>query len=156
MTLTYLLFSSTPLAIALLLCSLLSCFWEVLQNLGSDHLPILLIVPLFPVFCPKKRSSSIFRKLIKMTLLFTLTLTVLLQRSMHLFFILLLYISATECCQIFYHFWSHQTPTSSLFTEVKKAVGERCKAFAVAEVIKSIRLTFLLPDMPCLSSQGLG
>ena len=30
----------------------LSCYWEVLQNLGSDHLPILLSVPLSPVFCP--------------------------------------------------------------------------------------------------------
>ena len=28
----------------------LSCFWEILQDLSSDHLPILLTVPLSPVF----------------------------------------------------------------------------------------------------------
>ena len=32
----------------------LSCSWEVLQDLGSDHLTILLPVPLSPVFCPNK------------------------------------------------------------------------------------------------------
>ena len=36
----------------------LSCFWEVLQDLGSDHLPILLSVPLSPVFRPSKRPPS--------------------------------------------------------------------------------------------------
>ena len=36
----------------------LSCFWEVLQNLGSDHLPILLSVPLSPVFHPNERPPS--------------------------------------------------------------------------------------------------
>ena len=36
----------------------LSCSWEVLQHLGSDHLPILLSVPLSPVFCPNKRRIS--------------------------------------------------------------------------------------------------
>ena len=33
----------------------LSCFWEVLQDLGSDHLPILLFVPLSPVFRANER-----------------------------------------------------------------------------------------------------
>ena len=33
----------------------LSCSWEVLQDLGSDHLPILLSVPLSPVFRPNER-----------------------------------------------------------------------------------------------------
>ena len=32
----------------------LSCSWEVLQNLGSDHLPILLTVPLSALFCPNE------------------------------------------------------------------------------------------------------
>ena len=42
---------------------ILSCSWEVLQNLYSNHLPILLTVPLSPVFCPNKRLSSLnFRK----------------------------------------------------------------------------------------------
>ena len=33
----------------------LSCSWEVLQDLGSDYLPILLSVPFSPVFCPNER-----------------------------------------------------------------------------------------------------
>ena len=36
----------------------LTCSWEVLQDLGSDHLPILLFVPFFPVFCPNEHPSS--------------------------------------------------------------------------------------------------
>ena len=36
-----------------------SCSWEVLQDLGSDHLPILLSVPLSTVFRPKERPSSL-------------------------------------------------------------------------------------------------
>ena len=36
----------------------LSCFWEVLQDLGSDHLPILLSVPLSPVFRPNECPPS--------------------------------------------------------------------------------------------------
>ena len=36
----------------------LSCSWEVLQDLGSDHLPILLSVPLSPVFRPNERPPS--------------------------------------------------------------------------------------------------
>ena len=36
----------------------LSCSWEVLQDLGSDHLPILLSVPLSPVFRPNERPFS--------------------------------------------------------------------------------------------------
>ena len=35
-----------------------SCYWEVLQDLGSDHLPILLSVPLSPVFRPNERPPS--------------------------------------------------------------------------------------------------
>ena len=35
-----------------------SCFWEVLQDLGSDHLPILLSIPLSPVFRPNERPPS--------------------------------------------------------------------------------------------------
>ena len=36
----------------------LSCFWEVLQDLGFDHLPILLSVPIAPVFCPNEHPPS--------------------------------------------------------------------------------------------------
>ena len=59
------------------------------QDLGSDHLPILLTVPLSPVFCPNERPSSFnFQKAPGMTLLFTSTLTVLLQRNTRLFALL--------------------------------------------------------------------
>ena len=33
----------------------LSCFWEVLQNLGSNHQTVLVTVPLFQVLRPNKR-----------------------------------------------------------------------------------------------------
>ena len=36
----------------------LSCSWEVLQDLGSDHLRILLSIPLSPVFRPNERPPS--------------------------------------------------------------------------------------------------
>ena len=35
-----------------------SCSWEVLQDLGSDHLPILLSISLSPVFRPNERPRS--------------------------------------------------------------------------------------------------
>ena len=38
----------------------LSCSWEVVQDLGSDHLPILLSIPLCPVFRPNKRPPSLY------------------------------------------------------------------------------------------------
>ena len=37
----------------------LSCSWEVLQSLCSNHLPILLTVPLSPVFHPNERLPSL-------------------------------------------------------------------------------------------------
>ena len=37
---------------------ILSCTREVLQDLGSNRLPIFLSVPLSPVFCPNKRPPS--------------------------------------------------------------------------------------------------
>ena len=36
----------------------LSCSWEVLQDLGSDYLPIPLSIPPSPVFCPNERPPS--------------------------------------------------------------------------------------------------
>ena len=35
-----------------------SCSWEVLEDLGSDHLPILLSIPLSPVFRPNEHPPS--------------------------------------------------------------------------------------------------
>ena len=63
MTLTHPPFSIVPLAVAPDISfspsSLaFSCSWEVLQDLGSDHLPILLSVFLSPVFRPNERPPS--------------------------------------------------------------------------------------------------
>ena len=44
--------SFTPSSLAL------SCSWEVLQDLGSDHLPILPSIPFSPVFRPNERPPS--------------------------------------------------------------------------------------------------
>ena len=64
----------------------LSCSWEVLQDLGSNNLPILLTVSLFRSFAPTNTPFPlIFRKLAGMTLPCTLTITVLLQRNTRLF-----------------------------------------------------------------------
>ena len=58
-TLTYLLFSiAPPLTSSLLPPLALSCSWEVLQDVGSDHLPIVSTVPLSLVFRPNKRPPS--------------------------------------------------------------------------------------------------
>ena len=64
-----------------------SCSWEVLQNLASNHLPLLLSVPLsLRSFAPTSVPlPSIFRKLAGMALPLTLTLTVLLNRNTGLF-----------------------------------------------------------------------
>ena len=66
MTLTYLLFSIAPLAVAppppdisFARSLALSCSWKVLQDLGFDHLPILLTFPLSPVFCSNQRPPSL-------------------------------------------------------------------------------------------------
>ena len=62
MTLTHPPFYIAHLAVALPLTEhfslALSCSWEVLQDLGSDHLPILLSVPLSLVFLPNERPPS--------------------------------------------------------------------------------------------------
>ena len=63
----------------------LSCSWEVLQDLGSDHQPILLSIPLSPVFRPNERPPSInFQKARWDALPPTLTCSVLLQRNTRL------------------------------------------------------------------------
>ena len=101
MTLTYLLFYIAPLAVApppdnsfALFSLTLSCSWEVLQDLGSDHLPIFLSVLFSSVFVPMSVPHlSIFRKSAWMALPSTLILTVLLQRNTCLFLFPLLLLS---------------------------------------------------------------
>ena len=93
-----------------------SCSWEVLQDLGSDHLPIFLSVSLYlRSFTPTSVPLlSTFRKLSRMTLPSTLIPTVLLQRHTHLFLFFCccsFYHSGTECGQISHSFRPHQTPS---------------------------------------------
>ena len=135
----------------------LSCSWEVLQDRGSDHLPILLTVPFSPVFRPNKRPHpSIFRKLAGMTLSSALTLTVLLQRNTLSFSFLCccsLYRSDTKCGQIFHPFGRIKCYSKAWWSaEVEKTVSERRKALLPLKVMKIARLTSLLPDVPRLSS----
>ena len=70
-----LLFFTVPLAAAsLLTCSLLTILFfpsHGLQDLGSDHLVILLTISLSPLYHPNEHPLSISRKLNGMTLLFT-------------------------------------------------------------------------------------
>ena len=73
----------------------LSCSWVVLQDLGSDHSPVLLTVPLsLWSFAPTNVSlPSIFKELVGMTLLFTMTLTVLQRNNCLILFPMLLFFS---------------------------------------------------------------
>ena len=109
-----------------------SCSWEVLQDLGFDHLPILLSVSLslWPIAPMSVPLPSIFRKLAGMTLPHTLPPTVLLQRNTRLFLCCCsLYFSGTECDQIFHSF---RPPKAWWSAEVEEAVSETRKAFAAA------------------------
>ena len=71
-----------------------------------------------------------------MTLLFTSTLTVLLQRTTRLFLFSLLLLSLLlrpECGRIFLSFWPHQRqPKAWWSAEVDQVINERRKAFAAA------------------------
>ena len=114
----------------------LSCSWELLQDLGSDHLPILLSVPLSPVFRPNELPlPSIFRKLAGMGLLPTLTLIVLLQRNTRLFLsaaalFTSLALNATKSSIPFGRI--KRPPKTWWSAEVESAISERRKAFTAA------------------------
>ena len=118
-------------------CLALSCSWEVLQDLGSDHLPILLSVPLslLPITQTTIPLPSIFRKLAGMGLPSTLTPTVLLQWNTRLFPLLLLsFTSLALNVAKFSIFFGHiKCPPKAWWSaEVESVVSERCKAFAFA------------------------
>ena len=141
MTLTYLLFSITALAVAPPLTSpLLSlllpflargrCFrtW-VLTTYQLFYLSLSLR-PITPMSVPL---TSIFRKLAEMALPPTLTPTVLLQRNTRLFPLLLLSslaLNVTKSSIPFGRIKCH--PKAWWSAEVEEAVSERCKAFAAA------------------------
>ena len=127
----------------------LCCSWMVPQDIGSDHLPILLTVLLSPLFRPNKRPPPFnFQKarwddfafyfdaqcpsakeyfslpLSSVTALFT-SLTLNAAKF-----------SISFCCV-------KRLPQAWWSTEVEEAVSERHKAFvALIEVIKIVRLIF--------------
>ena len=88
----------------------LSCSWEVLQDLGSDHLPILLSVPLSLSFAPTGiLPLSIFESSLGwLCLPLSFCRAILVSFS---FLCCFLYLSGTECGQIFHSLRPHQTPT---------------------------------------------
>ena len=108
--------------------------WEVLQDLGSDHLPILLSIPLSPVFFPNERPSSFNFQKARWD---TLTPTVLLQRNTRIF-------SLSSAAALFTSLALNAAKSSIPFgrikclpkawwsAEVEEAVSERRKAFAAA------------------------
>ena len=113
----------------------LSCSWEVLQDLGSDHLPILLSIPLSPVFRPNERPPSFnFQKARwdGFASYFDSHCPSAEEYS-SLSSAAALFTSRTECSQIFRFFRRIKRPPKAWWSaEVEQAVGERRRAFATA------------------------
>ena len=160
MTLTYQLDSIAPLAVASPYISLasfslaVSSSWEVLKDLGFDHLPILLTVSLSPVLSPNERPPSFnFQKACGDDFAFCFDSHCPFCRGILLSFLCCcsLYFSDTECGQIFHSFWPHHTPTQSL-AEVEEAVGERRKAFAAAHISDKYRQPYISVSRHALSA----
>ena len=93
----------------------LSCSWEVLQDLGSDNLPILLSIPLSPAYRPNKRPPFFnfqtarwdgFASHFDCHCPFVEEYSSLSHSSAAT-----LFTSGTECGQIFHSFRPHQTPS---------------------------------------------
>ena len=137
----------------------LSYSWEMLQDLGSDHLPIVLSVCLSLSLSPRSFAPtsislpSIFRKLTGMTLHFTLTFTVLLQRNTRLFPLLLLSTSLA--------FNATNLPFLPAASNALRKPGGLLKwkkqlvkdaTLSLTQVMKNARLTSPLPDELCQSS----
>ena len=85
----------------------LSCSWEVLQDLGSDHLPILLTIIIFFCLLPQQMSPFLY---ISDWLCLLFLLSLFFCRGIFVSFSFLccfLYLSDTECSQIFHFCWPH-------------------------------------------------
>ena len=136
-----------------------SCSWGVLQDLGSDHLPILLSVPLSPVFHPNERPPSFnFQKARWGDFVFYFDSNVLLQRNTRLFLFPLLLLSLP--------LWHRMRPNLPFLSAASNALLKpggmlRWKKWLVkdarlllplTEVMKIARLTSLLLDAPRQSS----
>ena len=116
----------------------LSCFWEVLQDLGSDHLPILLSVPHSPVFRSFERPPSFnFPKTRWDNFAFYFDShcssaeeysSLSLSSAATLFTSL-----ALNAAKSFIPFGCiKRHPKAWWYAEMEEAVSERCKAFAAA------------------------
>ena len=138
----------------------LSCSWEVLQNLGSDHLPILLSVPLSlsSVFRPNEGSPSFNFQKARWDGFASYFDSHCPSAEEYSFFSFIcycsLYFSSTERGQIFHFFGRIKRPSKAWWSaEVEEAVSERHKAFAAAHRSdEDRRLTSPLLDAPRQSS----
>ena len=145
MTLTHPPFSIAPLAVAPLLTSpffpstlAFSCSWEVLQDLGSDHRPIFLSIPLSPVFRPNERPPSFnfqkarwdcFASYFDSHCPSAEEYSSLSVSSAAALFTSL----AMNAAKSFILFGRIKRPPEAWWSaEVEQAVGERCRAFATA------------------------
>ena len=127
-----------------------SCSWEVLQDLGSDHLPIVLSIPLSPVFRPIEPPSSFnyyqkarwddFASYFDSHCPST-------EKCLSLSSAAALYLCGTECSQIFHAFLPHQTPSQSLMRWKVPLVKDARLSLSLTEV-KIARLTSPLLDAP--------
>ena len=109
----------------------------MLQDLGSDQLPILLSIPLSPVFRPNERPPSFNFQKARWDYFASYFIShypsaekcssLSLSSATSLFF------SGTECGQIFHSFGHIKHPSKAWWSaEVESAVSERRKAFAAA------------------------
>ena len=116
----------------------LSCSWEVLQDLGSDHLPILLSNPLSPVYRPNERPPSFnFQKAHWdgfVSYFDSHCPSAEEYSSLSLSSAAALFTSlALNAAKSFIPFGRIKRPPKAWWSpEVEQAVSERCKAFAAA------------------------
>ena len=102
----------------------LSCSWEVLQDLGSDQLPILLSVPLSPVFYPNERPPSFnFQKARRDGFAFYFDFHHLLQRNTRLFLFISLALNAAKSSIPFHRICSFLSPFQMGLTNPGRALG---------------------------------
>ena len=107
----------------------ISCSWEVFQDLGSDHLPILLTIPLSCYSAPANVTlTSIFRKLVGMTFYFDFHCPSAKECS-SLFSAAALFTSLTlNAAKSFISFGRIKRHSKAWWSaEVEDAIGERCK-----------------------------
>ena len=116
-----------------------SCSWEMLQDLGSDHLPILLSIPLSPVFHPNEHPPSFnfqkacwdgFASYIDSHCPSAEEYSSLSLSSAAALFTSL----ALNAAKSSIPFGRIKHPPKAWWSaEVEQAVGERCRAFATAD-----------------------